>query len=218
MEDGGRMNKSETLGWICREKLVAILRGKSGEAMAGAVGALLAGGIPVMEVTMTTAGALDAIREISAAYAGRVLLGVGSVLDPETCRLALLAGAEFVVTPVVNPAVIEMCNRYAKPVACGAFTPTEALSAHEAGADIVKIFPADTLGPGYLRNLLAPMPMLRLMPTGGVSVGNAREYLDAGAVALGVGSSLVSTRVLEERDWAGLDAASRRFVAAVGGR
>ena len=129
--------------------------------------------------------------------------------------MALLAGAEFVVTPVVNRDVIAMCNRYAKPIACGAFTPTEALAAHEAGADMVKIFPADTLGPGYIRNVLAPMPMLRLVPTGGVTPENAREYIKAGAVALGVGSSLVSARVLESGDWAGLEAVARRFVGAV---
>jgi 2-dehydro-3-deoxyphosphogluconate aldolase/(4S)-4-hydroxy-2-oxoglutarate aldolase len=183
--------------------------------MRGVVEALMAGGVCTMEVTMTTPGALELIREVSQAYGGRVLMGVGSVLDPETCRMALLAGAEFVVTPVVNREVISMCNRYAKPIACGAFTPTEALAAHEAGADLVKIFPADTLGPSYIRNLLAPMPMLRLVPTGGVTPENARAYLKAGSVALGVGSSLVSGSVLESRDWAGLEATARRFVAAV---
>ena len=212
------MEKAAILQRLQVPGIIAILRGKTAAGMRGAVEALLAGGVSSMEVTMTTPGALELIREVSTAFAGRVLMGVGSVLDPETCRMALLAGAEFVVTPVVNRDVIAMCNRYAKPIACGAFTPTEALAAHEAGADMVKIFPADTLGPGYIRNVLAPMPMLRLVPTGGVTPENAREYIKAGAVALGVGSSLVSARVLESGDWAGLEAAARQFVAAVEGR
>jgi 2-dehydro-3-deoxyphosphogluconate aldolase/(4S)-4-hydroxy-2-oxoglutarate aldolase len=211
------MNKLQILERLLHPGIIAILRADSSAQMLRAAEALYAGGVTAMEVTMTTPGALDLIREVNAAFSGRILMGVGSVLDPETCRSAILAGADFVVTPIAKLEVIKMCNRYSKPIACGAFTPTEALLAHESGADLVKIFPADAMGPAYIRSLLAPMPMLRLLPTGGVTPENAGEFLRAGAVALGVGSGLVSSAVLKGGDWEALTAVARRFVGAVEG-
>ena len=142
-------------------------------------------------------------------------MGVGTVLDTETCRAAILAGAQFVVTPVCRPEIIQMSRRYDKPVVCGAYTPTEALTAHEAGADFIKLFPADGLGPKYIQNLLAPLPMLRIIPTGGVTVENAGDFLRAGCVALGVGSSLIAKEFVAKKDWAALTARARAFVDAV---
>jgi 2-dehydro-3-deoxyphosphogluconate aldolase/(4S)-4-hydroxy-2-oxoglutarate aldolase len=144
-------------------------------------------------------------------------MGVGSVLDAETARAALLAGAEFVVTPVVRADVIRLCNRYGKPIASGAFTPTEALTAHELGSDFIKIFPADQLGPKFIRSLLAPLPMLQIIPTGGVTPETAREFLDAGCVALGAASPLVSSEILKTGDWRKLTERAREFVTAVRG-
>jgi 2-dehydro-3-deoxyphosphogluconate aldolase/(4S)-4-hydroxy-2-oxoglutarate aldolase len=142
-------------------------------------------------------------------------MGVGSVLDPETARAAILAGAEFVVTPVTKPEIIRLCNRYAKPIASGAFSPTECLLAHESGADFVKLFPADQLGPRHIRNVLAPLPMLQIIPTGGVTPETAAEFLAAGCAALGAGSSLVSKEILQACDWKKLTARAEEFVRAV---
>jgi 2-dehydro-3-deoxyphosphogluconate aldolase / (4S)-4-hydroxy-2-oxoglutarate aldolase len=168
-----------------------------------------------MEVTMTTPDALGVIKSVSEALGDQIIMGVGTVLDTETCRMAILAGAKFVVTPVMKIEIIQMCHRYSVPIACGAYTPTEALAAHEAGADFVKIFPADTLGPGFMKAILAPLPMLRLIPTGGVDAGTAKSFLDAGCVAVAAGSSLVSKEILKNRDWAALTARAQALVKAV---
>ena len=137
------------------------------------------------------------------------------MLDPETCRAAILAGSEFVVTPVTRPEVIKMCNRYGKPIASGAYTPTEAINAYEAGADFVKIFPADQLGPQYIKNILAPMPQLQIIPTGGVTVATVDAFIKAGCVALGAGSSLVSKDILKSQDWKKLTEIAAAFVEAI---
>jgi len=168
-----------------------------------------------MEVTMTTPNALQVISEVTKRFGKKVLIGVGSVLDTETCRAAILAGSEFVVTPITRPEVIKMCNRYGKPIASGAYTPTEAMTAHEAGADFVKIFPADQLGPQYIKNILAPMPMLQIIPTGGVTVQTADSFIKAGCVALAAGSSLVSKEILKNQDWKKLTESAAAFVEAV---
>lgn len=209
------MPKTETLQRMVNPGIIAILRAHSSAGLMEAVEALLEGGIATMEVTLTTPDALSVIREARARFGSQLLMGVGSVIDEAGAQSAVDEGAQFVVTPVTKPGVVGLCNRLSVPIACGAFTPTEALLAHESGADFVKIFPADQVGPVYLKNLLAPLPMLRLIPTGGVTPENAREFLKAGAVALGVGSNLVSRAVLEARDWAGLRAAAERFVEAV---
>ncbi len=209
------MNKSQITSRLLNPGVIAIIRAHSSDALLNAAEALHAGGITAMEITMTTPNALSAISDVAAKFGDTLLIGVGSVLDPETCRAAILAGAEFVITPVTKPEVIRLANRYGKPIASGAFTPTEALLAHESGADFIKLFPADHAGPEYIKNILAPLPMLQFIPTGGVNVKNAATWIDAGCVAVGAGSALVSREILEKRDWATLTARAEEFVAAV---
>lgn len=176
--------------------------------------ALLAGGVVAIEVTMTTPNAIDAIRNARAVLGERALIGVGTVLNTATCQAALDAGAEFVVTPVCRTEFVALAHQVDRPIMLGAYTPTEAQNAHEAGADFVKIFPADTLGPGYIKALRAPLPHLKIVPTGGVDVHNAAEFLKAGCAALGVGGSLVSSKILQEENWAELTRKAAEFVAA----
>ncbi|WP_254507763.1 bifunctional 4-hydroxy-2-oxoglutarate aldolase/2-dehydro-3-deoxy-phosphogluconate aldolase [Anatilimnocola floriformis] len=180
--------------------IVAVIRAESGELLVDVAEALLAGGVDVMEVTFTVPKAVQVLEKVADKLGKRVLLGAGTVLDPETCRAALLAGAEFIVSPAVNVQVIEMCKRYSKPIMPGAFTPTEVVTAWQAGADIVKIFPSEITGPKYLKALHGPLPHIRLMPTGGVNLETATDFLKAGACALGVGSSLVDPKVVAAGD------------------
>jgi 2-dehydro-3-deoxyphosphogluconate aldolase / (4S)-4-hydroxy-2-oxoglutarate aldolase len=209
------MTKLEIIDRILNPGIVAIMRADSSEQLIDAATALYEGGVTGMEVTMTTPNALQVISDVRKKFGDKVLIGVGSVLDTETCRAAILAGAEFVVTPVTRPDVIQLCNRYSKPIASGAYTPTEALTAHESGADFIKIFPADQIGPTYIKNILAPLPMLRIIPTGGVTVETAASFIAAGCVALAAGSSLVSKDVLKSKDWKKLSATAAAFVEAV---
>lgn len=209
------MPKSKIIKRLLEPGLIAILRADSSAQFLDVARALLAGGVTAMEVTMTTPNALEAISEISGEFSEEMLIGVGSVIDAETCRSAIIAGAEFVVSPVTKSEVIRVCNRYGKPIASGAFTPTEALLAHELGADFVKLFPADSVGPVYIKNLLAPLPMLKIIPTGGVTPETAGAFLSAGCVALGAGSSLVSKEALKKSDWGAITATAKRFVAAI---
>jgi 2-dehydro-3-deoxyphosphogluconate aldolase/(4S)-4-hydroxy-2-oxoglutarate aldolase len=209
------MTKPEIIQRLLDPGIIAIIRADSSEHLVEAAGALLDGGVTAMEVTMTTPNALEVITEVVARFGGKILMGVGSVIDPETARLAVAAGAEFVVTPVTKPEVIVACNRLGKPIASGAFTPTECLLAHESGADFVKVFPAEFHGPAYIKALLAPLPMLRIVPTGGVTVENVGAFLAVGSVALGVGSALVSKEILQSRNWAQLTERAAAFVQAV---
>jgi len=209
------MTKPEILHRILNPGIVAIIRADSSEQLIDAATALYEGGLTGMEITMTTPNALQVISDVRKKFGDKVLIGVGSILDTETCRAAILAGSEFVVTPVTRPEVIKLCNRYGKPIASGAYSPTEALTAHESGADFVKIFPADQLGPTYIKNILAPMPMLQIIPTGGVTVETAASFIKAGCVALAAGSSLVSKEILKNRDWKQLTERAAAFVEAV---
>jgi 2-dehydro-3-deoxyphosphogluconate aldolase/(4S)-4-hydroxy-2-oxoglutarate aldolase len=209
------MTKSEIRERLLNPGVVAIIRADSSAQLIDAAKALAEGGITAMEVTMTTPDALQVIRDVSQALGDGILMGVGTVLDTETARMALLAGAEFVVTPVMKPDIIQLCNRYSKLIACGAYTPTEALAAHEAGADFIKIFPADTLGPGYIKAIRAPLPQLQIIPTGGVDIHAAGDFIRAGCVAVAAGSSLVSKEILKTGDWAKLTATAKAFVEAV---
>lgn len=208
------MTKTEILQRLLDPGIIAIIRADSSEQLLDAAAALLAGGVTAMEVTMTTPNALPTITAVSRQYGDRILMGVGSVIDPATVEAAVAAGANFVVTPVTKPDVIAACNRLEKPIASGAFTPTECLLAHESGADFVKLFPADFHGPAYVKALRAPLPMLRLVPTGGVTVENVGAFFAAGSVALGVGSALVSKAILENRDWPELTQRAADFVKA----
>ena len=206
----------EILNHLRMEKAVAIVRLDSGEKLVRVAEALKKGGISVIEFTCSTPGALDMIKEASARFGGDVLLGAGTVLDPETARMAILAGAEFIVTPATNLETIAICKRYGKPAVAGALTPTEMLTTWEAGADLVKVFPASNIGgPDYIKAVLAPLPQLRLVPTGGVSADNAAQYLKAGATAVAVGGNLVNKNAVENGDWDVITAEAQRLVAAV---
>jgi 2-dehydro-3-deoxyphosphogluconate aldolase/(4S)-4-hydroxy-2-oxoglutarate aldolase len=200
---------------LIEEKLVAVVRLDSGEQLIRVAEALQAGGMSIIEFTVSTPGAIDMIKEASARFGGQVLMGAGTVLDPETARAAILAGAEFIVTPTLNLATIELCKRYGKPIIPGALTPTEILTAWQAGSDMVKVFPASTMGPDYLKAVLAPLPQVRLVPTGGVSAENAAEYLKAGATALGVGGKLVDKAAVARGDWQAVTREAQKLRAAV---
>lgn len=177
--------------------------------------ALHAGGVATLEFTYTNRAAGRAIEEVRAALGEAVCVGAGSVLDAETARAAILAGAQFVVTPTLRPATIALCRRYATPIVCGALTPTELLTAWEAGADFVKVFPASVGGPAYIKDVLAPLPQLKLIPTGGVMLENAADFIAAGAVGVAVGGDLVRREAVARGDWDGLTARARRFSEAV---
>lgn len=206
----------EILNHLLTERTVAIVRLDSGEKLIQVADALKKGGISIIEFTCSTPGALDMLKEASARFGGDVLLGAGTVLDPETARAAILAGAEFIVTPALNLETIAICKRYGKPVVAGAMTPSEMLTAWETGADLVKVFPASNIGgPDFIKAVLAPLPQLRLVPTGGVSTDNASQYLKAGAVAVAVGGNLVNKKAVAEGNWDVISAEAQRLVEAV---
>ncbi len=209
------MPATDPLRRVLDTGIVAIIRAPSGELLADVAEALVAGGIDVMEVTFTIPGAIRVLEQVADRLGDRVLLGAGTVLDTETARAAILAGAEFIVSPSTNIDVIGVCKRYSKLSMPGAFTPTEVIAAWQAGADVVKIFPSDVHGPKYLKALRGPYPHVRMMPTGGVTLETAADFLKAGACALGVGGSLVESRALADRDLARIETLSRRFVDAV---
>ncbi len=206
---------SEHLQRVLDLGLVAIIRAPSGEQLVDVSRALLAGGIDVIEVTFTVPGAVDILRQVRAELGDRILLGAGTVLDPETARAAILAGAEFLVTPTVNVDVIRLCRRYDKLIMAGAFTPTEILTAWEAGADIVKVFPADVGGPGYLKAVHGPLPHVRLLPTGGVNLDTLADFVKAGACAVGLGSALVETQALAEKNMQRIEERAAAYVEAM---
>jgi len=195
--------------------IVAVIRAESPDLLADVAEALLAGGVEVMEVTFTVPRATHVLEQVAGKLGDRVLLGAGTVLDPETARAAILSGAQFIVAPTVNPQVIELCRRYSKLVMPGALTPTEIVAAWQAGADIVKIFPSELTGPKYLRAIKAPLPQIRLMPTGGVNLDTARDFLEAGACALGIGGSLVEPKAVASGDLARIETLARKYVAIV---
>ncbi len=195
--------------------IVGVIRAQSSAHLISVATAIKEGGVDVIEVTMTTPDALQVIRDTSRQFGEEVLVGVGSVLDAETARAAILAGAEYVVCPVFNPEVIAMAHRYSKPVMPGCLTPTEIINAWSAGADMVKVFPATALGPQYFKDVLGPLPHVKLVPTGGVSVANAGDFVKAGAAALGVGSALVDKQAVAEGRFDVVTGTAREFVQAV---
>jgi 2-dehydro-3-deoxyphosphogluconate aldolase/(4S)-4-hydroxy-2-oxoglutarate aldolase len=197
--------------------VVAVIRAQSAEQLQDIAKALVEGGVIGIEVTMTTPKAIKGIEKLVDTMGDKCVVGVGTILEPATCADAIHAGAEFVVSPVLNPAVIEVTRKLGKISVPGAYTPTEILTAWSAGADVVKVFPATTLGPTYLKDLLAPMPFLKLTPTGGVDLKTAADWIKAGAVMVGAGSSLVSKDALAKGDWAGISATAKQFVEIVKG-
>jgi len=211
------MEKRAALQYIVDKCIIAVVRADTGgDDLVRIVEAVAEGGVHCIEVTMTTPGALRCLEAATQKSAGTdILLGVGSVLDAETCRAAILAGAEYIVTPVLSVPVIEMARRYGKPVCCGAFTPTEILAAWEQGSDLVKVFPASIGGPEYIRAIKGPLPQIPLVPTGGVELDNVDAFLKAGAAALAVGGNLVSRQLVAARDFPGITAKARAFAKAV---
>ncbi len=209
------MSRETDLQRVLTGGLVAVVRAPEAAHLVDVIAALAEGGVAVAEITLTVPGALDVLKAAKAKLGDRVLLGAGTVLDPESARAALLAGAEFIVSPTLNFDVIRMCKRYDKLVFPGAFTPTEILAAWEAGADIVKVFPADVLGAGFFKAMRGPLPQIRLMPTGGVDLNTAGEFLRAGACCLGVGSQMVDPKAVAREDYEYLRGLAWQYTQAV---
>jgi 2-dehydro-3-deoxyphosphogluconate aldolase/(4S)-4-hydroxy-2-oxoglutarate aldolase len=209
------MSRHEDLSRVLQSGIVAVIRSTSGEQLVEVAKALYEGGVDVLEVTFTVPRALEIISAVQKALGNKILLGAGTVLDPETARAAFLAGAEFLVSPTVNLDVIRMGNRYDKLVMPGAFTPTEILTAWEAGAQVIKVFPADIGGPAYLKTLHGPLPQVRLLPTGGVNLNTIGDFLKAGACAVGLGGALIEPKAVASGDMARITSLAQQYVAAV---
>lgn len=209
------MSRTTTLNRILEGGIVAVVRSESSEPLIKVIRALAEGGVTAAEVTFTVPDAIDVIRQARREVGDAVVLGAGTVLDPETARAAILAGAEYIVAPTVNLDVIRLCRRYDKAVMPGAFSPTEVLTAWEAGADVVKVFPADVGGPPYLKALRGPLPQIRLMPTGGVDLTTAESFLAAGACCLGVGSALVDPKAILSNDFARIRDLASQYASIV---
>ncbi len=203
------------LEFIREKGVVAIMRANSSDQLLAAADAVKAGGVNAIEVTMTTPGALEVIRQATAKYGNDVLFGVGSVLDSETARAAILAGAQFVVCPTLDLKTIQLCKRYAVPVMPGAFTPTEILAAWQAGADMVKVFPASIGGPGLIKAIKGPLPQIKLVPVGGVNLETTADFIRAGAEVVGVGGSLVNQKLLEAQEFDQISENARRYCEEV---
>jgi 2-dehydro-3-deoxyphosphogluconate aldolase/(4S)-4-hydroxy-2-oxoglutarate aldolase len=210
----GTTRKDESLRLMLETGVVGVVRTESSKELLQVAEAIRAGGVRCIEIAMTTPGALRVIEEV-ASKLDDVLVGAGTVLDPETARMAILSGAEFIVSPTLNFRVIELAQRYGKVVAPGTFSPTEILTAWEAGADIVKVFPATRLGPQYFRDIKAPLPQVRLMPTGGVDASNAAEFIRAGADVICVGSALIDKKAIAAGRFEVLTENARKLIEAV---
>ncbi|HEY5228342.1 MAG TPA: bifunctional 4-hydroxy-2-oxoglutarate aldolase/2-dehydro-3-deoxy-phosphogluconate aldolase [Opitutaceae bacterium] len=206
------MSKTDTLNRIKTEKLLALIRADGPDSLLECARALSAGGLNAIELTMTTPGALKLVAEVSRKLPG-ILLGLGTVLDADTARAGISAGAQFIVTPGVRPEVIKACNSLDIPILSGAFTPTEVAMAADHGADVIKIFPAEFFGPAYIKSLRAVFPTLRFLPTGGVTPKTLPDFLKAGAFAAAAGSSLLDPAALKAQDWASITTRAREFAA-----
>jgi len=208
-------DKEKDFRFMMDSGVVAILRAKDSSQLLNACKALVEGGVRSIEVTMTTPNALAVIHEVSTKMANDILIGVGTVLDPETARAAILAGARFVVGPTLNLDVIKMCKRYSKIVVPGTFTPTEMITAWEAGADLCKLFPATAVGPEYIKDVLGPLPQIQIIPTGGVTAETAGPFIKAGAAAVAAGSAMVPSKALAAGDTKTISETAAKFVKAV---
>ena len=204
--------KSEIISLLTNPGIIAVVRAQKAEQVIPLSEALIAGGVIAIEITMTTPNAIEAIRDARKKLGERAVIGVGTVLNEKVCREAIEAGAEFVVTPICRTEFVAIARAADRPIMLGAYTPTEAQTAHEAGADFIKIFPADTLGPGYIKALRAPLPHLKIVPTGGVDVHNVADFFKAGCAAVGVGGSMVTAKMLQAGDWPGLTNVAEKFV------
>jgi 2-dehydro-3-deoxyphosphogluconate aldolase/(4S)-4-hydroxy-2-oxoglutarate aldolase len=210
------MDKQTVLSFIKDVGIVPVVRTSSAESAVRAIEAIYAGGIRAAEITMTVPGAVKALEAVADRFGDKIVLGAGTVLDPESARIAMLAGAEFFVTPSLKPATIEMVKRYGKVMMPGALTPTEVLTAWEAGADIVKVFPCGNVGgPKYIKALKAPFPQIEMIPTGGVNLETAGEFLKAGACAVAVGAELVDAKTIKEGRYEVFEERARRFLQVI---
>lgn len=209
------VSRSEVTRRIMDGGIVAVIRTDSPEPIPQIAEALIAGGVRSLEITLTVPNAVQAIRDLVARFGGEALVGAGTVLSVEACQAVLDAGARFVVSPVARVELVPVAHRSGAAVMLGAFTPTEAQSVHESGADFVKLFPCDTLGAGYVKSLLAPLPHLRIIPTGGVDLKTAPELIKAGCVAVGAGSTLVSKELINSSRWSDLTALASEFRSQV---
>ncbi|BBM72358.1 bifunctional 4-hydroxy-2-oxoglutarate aldolase/2-dehydro-3-deoxy-phosphogluconate aldolase [Rhodothermus marinus] len=207
--------RHEIVSELIRRGAVAVIRMSDPERLVRVVEAICEGGVTAIEITMSVPRAFQMIEEVARRLGDVALVGAGSVLDAETARLVIEAGARYVVSPVFKPEIIQTAHRYDVPALPGAFTPTEILAAHEAGADIVKVFPADVVGMAFFKAIKAPMPQLKLMPTGGVTLTNAGEWLRAGACAVGVGSALLDRVAIAEGRWEKLTENARTLVESI---
>lgn len=211
------MTKDEVLDIILTTRVVAVIRMADAEKLKKVVEAIQKGGVRAIEITMTTPRALEVISALSQEKPDGVTVGAGTVLDPETAESAVRAGADFLVSPVTNPEMISVCRDRDKLVAPGALTPTEILSAWNLGADVVKIFPAASVGPKYFKDILGPLPHLRLMPTGGVNLDNAHEFIRMGACCVGIGTALLDEEAIRNNDWDVLIQKARSLVRSLQG-
>lgn len=209
------MSRLQVLREVESSGVVAVIRMQKADQLRAVIDALIEGGVRALELTMTVPGAIGLIEQIAKDLPGEFQLGAGTVLDPETARQVILAGAKYIVAPTLNLKTIEMCHRYDVAIMPGCFTPTEILTAWEAGADIIKVFPATALGPAYFKDVRAPLPQIRLMPTGGVTMENAGEWIKAGAVAIGVGSALVDTKAIAAGNFAQIAKNAKSLIDSV---
>jgi 2-dehydro-3-deoxyphosphogluconate aldolase / (4S)-4-hydroxy-2-oxoglutarate aldolase len=210
------MSRQAVLDRIREVGIVPVVRAESADEAGRAIAAIMAGGVPVLEITMTVPNAVRLIEDLAGRFGGQAVVGAGTVLDPETARACILAGAQFVVSPSTNVATIACCRRYGVPVMPGALTPTEVVAAWEAGADMVKVFPCSALGgASYIKALKAPLPQIELIPTGGVNLQTAADFIKAGSSALGVGADLVDLKALREGQDAVLTERARKLVEIV---
>ncbi|GIP04810.1 2-dehydro-3-deoxy-phosphogluconate aldolase [Paenibacillus lautus] len=204
-----------TMSSILDNKIIAIIRGANSKDVLNMAKALHEGGVNILEITMNSPNALSAIEEITVELGDRVVVGAGTVLDSETARAAILAGAKFILSPTVDIETIEMAKRYGAVSIPGAFTPTEILSAYENGGDIIKVFPA-TLGPSFIKDIRGPLPQIPLLPTGGIDLNNIQEFMKAGAIGCGIGSALVNTQLeITDEYFVQLTEKARQFASAV---
>ena len=209
-------SKEKALGRIREVGLVPIVRAPSAEDALLAAEAIVAGNIGILEITMTVPNAIQVIEKVANIFGDKLLLGAGTILDTETARAALLAGAEFIVTPALNLQVIELARRYSKPIMPGALTPTEVVTAWQAGADIVKIFPCGPVGGAkYIKALKGPFPQIELIPTGGVNLETTPDFIKAGAAAVAVGGELIDLKSLREGNFDGITANAHLYLEAV---
>jgi len=210
------VTSQQILSFITEIGIVPVVRTNSAETAIKAIEAIYRGGIRSAEITMTVPGAIKALEKIADQFGDKIMLGAGTVLDPETARACMLAGAQFFVTPSLNLATIEIARRYSKVICAGALTPTEVLTAWQAGSDVVKIFPANALGGAkYIKSLKGPLPQVEMIPTGGVNLETAGEFLKAGACAVAVGGELVDAKLIRENRYDRIEELAREYLAVI---